>query len=70
MCVKHLEIFHTSRTLVEDREMIASLEKSRPSRGGALRIRAGKEGVRNMFDVKVVQLVESSGFRGGTRSMK
>ena len=40
-----------------------SLEKSLLSRGGggALIIRAGRERVRNMFDVKVVELIEASG---------
>ena len=33
LCVKKFELFHTSRILVEDREIIASLEKSRLSRG-------------------------------------
>ena len=61
LCVKHFALFPTSLTLVEDREMIVSLEKMLPSRGGALIIRSGKERVRNIFCVKVVQLMESLG---------
>ena len=56
--------FPTSRTLVEDREMIASLEKILPSKGeggGALIIRSGKEIVRIIFGVKVVELMKSLG---------
>ena len=33
MCVKHFAIFHTSRSLVEDKEMIASLEKNLAEQG-------------------------------------
>ena len=33
LCVKQFALFKTSRTLVEDREMIASLDKSQMSRG-------------------------------------
>ena len=33
LCVKHFPIFHMSRTLVEDREMIASSEKICPRKG-------------------------------------
>ena len=54
-------LFHTGQTLVEDREVIALLEKSEPIRGEKLIIRTGKERVRNMFDVKVVQLMEFLG---------
>ena len=69
LCVEHFALFHRSPTLVEDRETIASLERSRPSRGKMIRIRAGKERVRNMFDVKVLQLMEDSEIWVGTRNM-
>ena len=54
LCVKHSALFNTRQTLVEDREMIASLKKSWPSRRKMLRIRARNENVRSIFDVKVV----------------
>ena len=40
---------------------MASLEKTRPSRGKLLIIIHGKEIVINLFDVKQVQLMESLG---------
>ena len=50
-----------SQTLVEYRELIASLEKIRTSRRLNNKIRAGKEIVRDIFDIKAVQLTEASG---------
>ena len=57
LCVKHFVNFNTSQKLVEDREMITSLEKSQLSRWETLIIRASKEKVRNIFDFNVVQLM-------------
>ena len=41
--------------------MVPSLEKSRPIRVEKNNIRSGKERVKNLFDVKVVQLMEDLG---------
>ena len=61
MFVKHFALFHTSRTLVEYREMIASLDISSSIRGRMIITRYGKEIFRNLCYVKVVQLIETSG---------
>ena len=62
LCVKHFTLFQTSRTLVEYREMITSLKKSQTIREKKMLTINGKERVRNMFDVKLVQLIEASGW--------
>ena len=60
LCVKHFAIFHKGQTLVEEKEVIASLEKICRSWGTTLIIRPGKERVRNMFIVKAVKFMKAS----------
>ena len=55
--VKHLVIFHTSQTLVEDREIITSLDKIGRLGWGALKIKAVKEIVINVFYAKVEHFI-------------
>ena len=62
LCVKHISLFHTIRTLVEEKKMIVSSDKYLPSNGEMQIFRTGKKRIRNlvkyMFDVAVVRLTE------------
>ena len=60
LCLKHFALFHTSRTFFEGKEMIASLKKSRLSRGETIIIRTKKGRSINLFYVSILRLTEAS----------